>query len=145
MYNILFTTDQYYKLDTSFESNKECIICWIPASKDIPVKCMKNYPLYISNCKCNAFFHDNCLTKWFNKQSSCPICRSNISIKNIQNNEYSVKIKTYIDILLKNILYSFRMLSFLYIVNLFFITFYNIIFIDFTLDNYSYNNQNEHE
>lgn len=140
MFGIINTSDKYYDKNTQLDelciSNKECIICWLPSSKDNPVKCMKNYPFYISNCKCNAFFHDSCLEKWFNTQSSCPICRSNISIQHIQNSEYCIEITAYFIILVNNTFYIFKMLSFFSTINLFFILFYNIIFFDFNLIDY---------
>ena len=65
---------------------KTCLICLIPSNKKLPVKHMKEYTHFITNCKCNALFHNSCLTIWFNKSLSCPICLKPIYIKNATTN-----------------------------------------------------------
>ena len=142
MYGIIYTSDQYYdnntQLDPLIESNKECIICWLTSSEVTHVKCMKNHFFFVSSCNCNAYIHDTCLQKWINKQSSCPICRTKIFVNIIENKDYYIKIRAYFVILLNNTFYVLKMLSFFSMVNLFFLLFYNIIFLDFTLDDYQY-------
>ena len=143
MYGIIYTSSQYYdnntqldeldELDELNESNKECIICWLPSSKDTPVKCVKDNSFYVSNCKCNAFFHDICLQKWLNNRSSCPNCRSNIHVKHIENNDFCIKITTYAVILLNNTLYVFKMLSFFSTINLFLFIICRMLFLSFSL------------
>jgi hypothetical protein len=65
---------------------KTCLICLIPSNKKLPVKHMKEYTHFITNCKCNALFHNSCLNTWFNKSLSCPICLKPIYIKNTSTN-----------------------------------------------------------
>lgn len=145
MYDIIYTSSKYYDNNSQLgelyelyqldESNKECIICWLPSSKDTPVKCMKEYSFYVSNCKCNVFFHDTCLNKWLKTYSSCPICRKKICINIIENDGMYIKITTYTVIFVNYTFYVLKMLSLFSMINLFFVVFYTIIFFDFTLNN----------
>lgn len=147
MYGIIYTSSQYYDNNTQLDplveledSNKECIICWLPSNKDIPVKSMKEYLYFNSNCKCNVYFHDNCFKTWLTKESSCPICRKkisvNINVNIIENEGTYIKITTYTVIFLNYTVYFLKMLSFFSLINLLCIIFYTIIFFDFTLDSY---------
>ena len=47
---------------------KECCICL----NDID----KNSSIIVLSC--NHIYHKNCITRWFNKNKTCPICRINI-------------------------------------------------------------------
>jgi hypothetical protein len=66
-------------------SKKICLICLISSNKKMPVKNMKEYTQFTTNCNCNALFHNDCLTTWFNKSLSCPICLKPI-LKNATTN-----------------------------------------------------------
>lgn len=142
MYSILNESSEYYNcneynaINNNDITNKDCIICWLPSTQDSPVKCMKEYSYFISNCKCNAFFHDNCFKTWLKLVSSCPICRTKISINIIENDDKYIKITTYSVIFLNYAFYILRMISFFSMINIACIIFYNILFFDYTLDFY---------
>ena len=119
-------------LNTSSEYH-DCIICW---SKDAPVNCMKEYSYFISNCKCNAFFHDKCFKTWLIAEQSCPICRKKIYVNIIENNDTYIKIKKWYFIFLNYTFSILRIFAFVSIVNRACIIFYNILCIDYALDIY---------
>jgi hypothetical protein len=54
-------------------------ICGICFEKDNLIK-IKD--VFLTKCKCNYYFHTNCLNKWENK---CPICKSTFLPKTIRN------------------------------------------------------------
>lgn len=48
---------------------------------------------------CNHGFHVSCIDKWFQLHSSCPLCRSRVYRVLVANNEYSVSLNTWLEIL----------------------------------------------
>lgn len=78
---------------------EECFVCLQDEiGNNIPIKLL-NQNLYIKTCSCDGYIHLNCLTRWYNKNLSCPICRGHMLI--IQNNKiYSLsknkKIATFV-------------------------------------------------
>jgi hypothetical protein len=67
--NIFTTIPTYYNLEA------ECLICLenFLQSKDRPrkIKC---------DCTKNVY-HESCLTQWFEKNCSCPVCRKSLNEK----------------------------------------------------------------
>jgi hypothetical protein len=147
MYGTLYTSSEYYdkyqynpiidyhrlKENTT---NNECIICWIPSTENSPVKCMKEHLFFVSKCDCNTFFHDTCLNKWLKTNSTCPICCTNISVKDIDV-PFCIKIKRYTNIFFNNTFQVLRVVSFFSGINIILLLFY-IIFFDFDLDAHPY-------
>lgn len=58
-----------------------CIICWLPDN----VSKLQLVPKLKTNCECNPFIHEECLTSWLSHSLSCPICRSLVSINATAN------------------------------------------------------------
>lgn len=42
-----------------------------------------NYNDIIRILNCEHFYHANCIDKWFEKKSSCPLCRNNLYENNL--------------------------------------------------------------
>jgi hypothetical protein len=86
MYDLLYIISKYYKKqqdDKVFndeQTNKLCLICWLPSNKNETIQNMKNISHIVVICDCNPIFHKKCLDIWINKTSSCPICRKKITI-----------------------------------------------------------------
>ena len=86
MYDLLYIISKYYKKqqdDKVFndeQTNKLCLICWLPSNKNETIQNMKTISHIVVICDCNPIFHKNCLNIWINKTSSCPICRKKITI-----------------------------------------------------------------
>ena len=55
-------------LFTDIMSNETCSICLESFAKNEK----------ISLLSCNHTFHKQCITEWFKKDTSCPICRQNV-------------------------------------------------------------------
>jgi hypothetical protein len=79
--------------ETGREVVNECFICFEYKNDHgiIPIY-LNNQSLYLCQCVCNGSVHNECLTIWFNKNKTCPICR----IKVIENNKATVIIYNYI-------------------------------------------------
>ena len=86
MYDLLYIISKYYKKqqdDKVFndeQTNKLCLICWLPSNKNETIQNMKTISHIVVICDCKPIFHKNCLDIWINKTSSCPICRKKITI-----------------------------------------------------------------
>jgi hypothetical protein len=71
---------------------RECFICFENDFEYGKIICLNNQKLYLSNCKCNGYIHENCLDVWIEKSNKCPICRifvDKISV-HIKNNSLYV-------------------------------------------------------
>lgn len=125
MYSNFYTSSEYYDV---YDLNRDCIICWQPSRENMPVRSMKESAQFL--CKCNAFFHNDCLNKWLDINHSCPICRKKICN---ENNDY-LAINT---IFFVN--YCFYVTKMLWVfTSIHFIGFfiYNVIFFDYDFDAY---------
>lgn len=81
---MLFRTFEPYYNDYEYLTHSKpiCFICyettnayeWEPIQLNLQLD-------YIKNCNCNSWIHKNCLNNWYNKSTSCPICRISISKK----------------------------------------------------------------
>jgi hypothetical protein len=61
--------------------NELCLICLDTSTtnnKLVKMKTVINYLLFSKYCSCNGIFHYNCLLKWIDTTTSCPICRKPI-------------------------------------------------------------------
>lgn len=79
-----FTTLNHYDDDVLYNllnaNDEKCIICWETNTHN-EVQRMKQILVlseFSKPCKCNGFFHYDCLLNWINKTNSCPICRSRL-------------------------------------------------------------------
>lgn len=76
-----FTTFNHYdEPNQVFDEikNELCLICWESSTTNnhlIKMKPLISHLLFSKDCFCNGIFHYNCLLKWINITSSCPICR----------------------------------------------------------------------
>lgn len=62
----------------------ECLICLHKSSQHNIVLHLQDFLMFDFYCDCNATFHEDCLFIWLRtNNNNCPICRKNISIKNI--------------------------------------------------------------
>jgi hypothetical protein len=60
------------------DKNNDCLICM--DNEEIQTMTLKNYDNMIVTCKCNGYYHKNCLKLWLQKSLSCPICRKQVYI-----------------------------------------------------------------
>ena len=69
---IIHNLDFFLKKCEIFSADKEeCIICMENFEKEETV--------YKIKCPCNGkFYHKQCLSGWFEKSCSCPVCRKNL-------------------------------------------------------------------
>lgn len=56
-------------IDINETNEKECIICFDDYKSDDK----------IAELECNHIYHDSCITRWLQKDLSCPICRSQLN------------------------------------------------------------------
>ena len=72
---MLFRTFEHYN-DIYENENRMCFICYeIKYEQTITLNLENNY---IKNCDCNAWIHNACLNKWYDKSKKCIICRKNV-------------------------------------------------------------------
>lgn len=59
---------------------EECFVCLQETNnQEIPIK-LTHQNLYIKTCECQGYIHKDCLSKWYNINMTCPICRQNMII-----------------------------------------------------------------
>lgn len=76
---IFLTFDPYNDLIN--EENKyfsECFICFENMYDDDLSIRLNSHILYLKTCKCDGWVHNYCVTKWYNINNNCPICRCRI-------------------------------------------------------------------
>ena len=56
-------------IDINETNEKECIICFSDYKSDDK----------LAELECNHIYHDSCITRWLQKDLSCPICRSQLN------------------------------------------------------------------
>jgi hypothetical protein len=139
------TFDPYYNdYEYLTHSKPICFICYETANAYEWEPIQLNAQLdYIKKCNCNSWIHKNCLNNWYNKSTSCPICRISISKKITRSmsilensSNYYILINRYF---LKNI---YKISKFLYMI-LFFYYVYKIYLFAIN-DNYYINNNINH-
>jgi hypothetical protein len=134
MYCILYTSSEYYENEQNYniiedETNKQCLICWLPSNENNVIKKIKDFSDICSACNCNPPFHYNCLEDWINRTSSCPICRTKITInKQISPNNY-IKAITYFVFCFNLSVSMLRVATVISMINLFLLCTYNCYFI----------------
>jgi hypothetical protein len=79
LYRIIehYDTENYYSqtILTEKDNIEECFVCLQQENgNNIPIKLL-NQDLYIKTCNCDGYIHSYCLTRWYNINLSCPICR----------------------------------------------------------------------
>ena len=100
----------------------ECLVCLETKNADEhePIK-LQEQSLYFTKCKCDSYVHKKCLKMWIDQYKICPICRTNITDKNliILISKNYIPYGSYIYIFIKSIdVNVFKVLSvylFLYI------------------------------
>jgi 23S rRNA A1618 N6-methylase RlmF len=131
----LYTSSEYYEKEQHYnvieedETNKQCLICWLPSNENDVIKKIKDFSDIYSVCNCNPPFHYKCLEDWINRTSSCPICRIKITINNkISPNNY-IKAITYFVFCFNLSVSMLRVATFISMINLFLLFTYNFYFI----------------
>ena len=78
---ILFHTCEHYSVkdDESCEMN-ECFICLENEEMDKNIIRLHVFTdtHYYKTCECDGWVHSVCLTRWYELQKRCPICRTDI-------------------------------------------------------------------
>ena len=87
MYYTLYTSNEFYEDTHISDTDNICLICWNSSNYNNAVTNMKDFTEIYSECKCNPYFHKDCLITWVNISPICPICKKYISIN--QNNKYN--------------------------------------------------------
>jgi len=115
---MIFSTCQHYDIQKYNKLNEiedigDCFICYEmeDREKNKPIK-LFNQDKYFKKCRCNGFIHVTCLDKWYQINSTCPICRKTI-ILNINNNQTIFHVQNYYFIY-KNIFTIIRIIIFLF-------------------------------
>jgi hypothetical protein len=144
-----FTTFNHYnEFDQDDEiKNELCLICWETSTTNnhlIRMKPLISHLLFSKYCSCNGIFHYNCLLKWINTTTSCPICRkpidTDINEENILTLNNKSQIFRFINFTNNNAYKIFKYI-FLFII---FKTMYDIVNdIQTTIENHSDVNQEE--
>ena len=140
MYGILYTSSEYYDYDECIvsdepDTDKLCIICWLPSKYRVPVKTMKEFSFFLSECDCNAFIHSECLATWIQNDSSCPICRKKVSnmLIMLKCDDKYIKLTKNCLICFRYIFYLLKLASFFTTVYVSFYVFYVFFFLDVSL------------
>ena len=135
MYFPVFLSNEYYSDEdiqdniTIFEKDI-CIICWMPDEKNNEVKHLSEFSHIITTCKCQPTIHSLCLDSWIIQNSSCPICRTKISIHILNSNKRNILTNVYVNSI-KYIRYFFKILSVASFINVVFLLFYHLCYIYF--------------
>ena len=58
------------------ELTNECIICLESNDTNNPIFKLNTFK---KSCNCNSYVHKQCLIKWYNYKSICPVCRKSIN------------------------------------------------------------------
>lgn len=83
--------EHYYNDFISIENSEniehsegECFVCFeIKTENEYKPFQLINQNIYVKQCNCNGWIHQNCLEIWLKKSNNkCPICRKKI-VKNI--------------------------------------------------------------
>lgn len=76
--DILFNNNE----DEDDNEEKECFICFEKEDGILFLREIEKIG-YIKNCDCNGSIHIHCLSKWYQINKKCPICREGIVNKKI--------------------------------------------------------------
>lgn len=69
---------------SSLKGSKEGLECTVCLSKFEDAETLRLLP------KCKHAFHMNCIDKWFERHSTCPLCRRRVEAEDIKNFNYSL-------------------------------------------------------
>ena len=81
---------------------KECFICFEKEDGILFLREIEKIG-YIRKCDCNGIIHVECLSKWYQINKKCPICRQRMDKKNILMNEESNIHNNTISIIILNL------------------------------------------
>lgn len=97
---MIFSSCQHYDIQKYNKANEiedigDCFICYEmeDREKNMPIKLGKQKK-YLKKCKCDGFIHISCLDKWYQMNSTCPICRKTMFL-NTTNKPSIFYIQTY--------------------------------------------------
>lgn len=76
--DIIININKSIDKNKEYEESLECVICLEELKEE-----SKENKEYIISLKCSHFFHYECIEKWYKKNPTCPICRNNIEVKDI--------------------------------------------------------------
>ena len=66
----------------------DCFVCMETIVNNQKTIKLKNQIFYLKQCQCDGNIHQECLDKWLQTNSVCPICRSNM----IKNDDIIIKL-----------------------------------------------------
>jgi hypothetical protein len=156
MYFSIFPDSEYYfDEDKERETDREkdcdiykcvdeediCLICWNPGNKQNEINILTEFSHIKSKCKCKPKLHTLCINEWIKKSPTCPICRTKLNIIIFTTDGKNIFLNCYI----KCLSYTVGLLRFLCYVsflNIFFLIFYNTIYIYYMSNNYYDDNYN---
>ncbi|OWM86607.1 E3 ubiquitin-protein ligase ATL42-like [Punica granatum] len=72
---------------SSLRGSKEGLECVVCLSKFEDAEILRLLP------NCNHAFHANCIDRWFERHSSCPLCRHKLDAREIPNFSYSMSLR----------------------------------------------------
>ena len=133
MYFSIYASSEYYSdddihnVELLVDEKETCIICWLPSEQTNKIKNLSDFSQLKLECKCHPNIHNNCIYTWLNKSLTCPICRSKISIININSYQNNYFINIYIYVINKTI-YGLKILCCASFLNLFCIFIYHVYY-----------------
>lgn len=139
MYFSVFSSSEYYSdedvtNDIIFDETDICIICWMPEEKNNRLKNLSDFSHIITTCKCHPQIHTLCLNNWINKNKSCPICRTKLTINIFKTND-NIIVNFYVNFI-GCAVRTLKILSYASFVNLMCLLVYNVYNIYFMTNKY---------
>lgn len=107
-----------------------CLICWLPTYENKNIEILPAFSHIKPRCNCKPKLHLECIDKWVNKTSSCPVCRTKLYINiytydNLNFNNFCIVCQTFINDYIHIIHYfSIANLFFLFLFNTYYISIY---------------------
>ena len=71
-YNLVINTRRYKKIKKKYSEEKSCSICLSEYEDEDKI---------VINLKCKHIFHKECLKSWGKMSNKCPICRTEMAVK----------------------------------------------------------------
>lgn len=137
MYFSIYPSSEYFseeddayikKIHLDEEQDEICIICWLPSDDNNKIQLLTDFKQITQLCKCHPNLHKFCLEKWIRKSSSCPVCRTKLTINLSFNENKSIFIIYYV-FCIENTLKGLKFLCYLSFINLLCIFIYNINYV----------------
>jgi len=78
---MIYLTFDPYNDNDNYKTSTDCFICFETIYDNKETIRLNNHLGYFKMCKCDSWVHDYCLTRWYNINNSCPICRCKMNLR----------------------------------------------------------------